>query len=212
MSITKHCVQHRKCEFCTHRYDPRAEDREQGVPLRFCSHACHVADSNARKPAPPPRAQLVTRKQPNKRRQAVSPASPAQRAKKAAGASIISGATEGLDPAHICPRDLGGCDHPDCVVALTRAEHEAFDHPDHRTGKRLDILPHLIAHNCIDELCHALRHYRGDLIALLERVTGEKWAPLDDIRRAGFQVGCGDKVGPARGYDSPGPRHQEGRS
>ncbi len=129
----------------------------------------------------PPSIPWPTRKPtvPPKRRP-VSPASTAQRAKRTA--SIVSGETRGLDPAHICPRSLGGCDHPDCVVPLTRAEHRAFDEADPRTGKRLDLLPYLVAHGCHAELAHALEHYRCDLIALLERVTGEAWRPVVSVQ------------------------------
>lgn len=103
------------------------------------------------------------------RRRAISPASPAQR-DKADAASIISG-EYGCDPAHIWPRGLGGCDSPLCVVPLTRAEHRAYD------DGRLDLLPHLIAHGLVAELAHALEHARGDLIGLLNQITGERWAP-----------------------------------
>ena len=40
---------------------------------------------------------------------------------------------EGVDPAHLCPRSLGGCDDRLCVVGLCRLHHNAYD-----TG-RLDI-------------------------------------------------------------------------
>jgi hypothetical protein len=106
-------------------------------------------------------------------RKPVSVASPEQRAKRIAGASIVSGETRGLDAAHLCSRGLGGCDDADCTVPLTHAEHVAFD-----DGK-LDLLPYLVAHQCLAEMAHALEHYRGDLPALLERLTGTTWAPAD---------------------------------
>ena len=40
---------------------------------------------------------------------------------------------EGVDPAHLCPRSLGGCNDALCVVGLCRTHHNAYD-----TG-RLDI-------------------------------------------------------------------------
>ncbi len=159
-------------ERCDTRYDDLYW--ENPWPKRFCSPECTRGPIVEREHKP--RMPLVTRTRPKAPR-AISPASTEQRAKKAARGSIVSGATQGLDPAHICPRSLGGCDDPDCVVPLTRAEHRAFDEPDPRTGRRLDILPYLVAHNCHAELAHALEHYRCDLIALLERVTGEKWEP-----------------------------------
>jgi hypothetical protein len=130
-----------------------------------------------------PRATLA-RKPTVPARHSVSVASREQVAKRNAGASIVSGRTMGLDAAHICPRALGGCDHPDCTVPLTRAEHRAFDTPNPRTGKRLDILPYLVAAGCHAELAHALEHYRCDLPALLERVTGEPWCPVDAVQAA----------------------------
>jgi hypothetical protein len=85
-------------------------------------------------------------------------------------ASIASG-NRPCDPAHIVSRAKGGCDSPLCVVPLTRLEHRAYD------DGRLDLLPYLVAHCCVDELAHALEHTRGDLIGLLEQVTGVRWAP-----------------------------------
>ncbi len=138
-------------------------------PKSYCSPLCALKAKPV--PEPKPRAQLVTRapSQP-KRRRPISEASPAQRAKRAAGASIVSGETQGLDAAHLCPRGLGGCDDELCVVPLTRAEHRAFDSGD------LDLLPYLVPRYA-DELAHALVHYRGDVIGLLERLTGESWIP-----------------------------------
>ncbi len=161
----------RECsrEGCQQRYEDFKWS--QPWPKAFCSPLCALKAKPV--PEPKPRAQLVTRapSQP-KRRRPISEASPAQRAKRAAGASIVSGETQGLDAAHLCSRGLGGCDDPLCVVPLTREEHRALD------SGQLDILPYLVAHKCYDEMAHALVHYRGDLIALLERLTGEKWAPV----------------------------------
>ncbi len=157
---------------CPVRFDPFLTSNPW--PARYCSPLCHLKD---KPPAPlKPRTQLVTRapSQP-KRRRPISEASPAQRAKRAAGTSIVSGETQGLDAAHLCSRGLGGCDDPLCVVPLTRAEHRAFDSGD------LDLLPYLVPRYA-DELAHALVHYRGDLPALLERLTGERWAPVGGLR------------------------------
>ena len=57
---------------------------------------------------------------------------------------------------------------PDCVAALCRRCHRAYD-----TG-RLDLLPHLEP-RWRAELAHALGHL--GLIGLLERVTAERWRP-----------------------------------
>lgn len=101
-------------------------------------------------------------------------ASKAQREKVKERGSIISG-QEPCDPCHLWPRGRGGCDDPLCVIPLTRQEHRAFDE-----GK-LDILPALHDHGCVAELQHALGHAGGNLIGLLQRVTGEHYTPAPDI-------------------------------
>lgn len=98
-------------------------------------------------------------------------ASAAQRRKTRDGACIVTGATEGIDSAHLWDRSLGGCDDPLCTVPLRRDVHEAYDRHE------FDLLPHLIAHGRVAELQHALGHARGDLIGLLNRLTGEQWHP-----------------------------------
>jgi predicted restriction endonuclease len=60
-------------------------------------------------------------------RAAVAPASPAQRAKVAGQRCIVCGAATRIDPAHLVPRAIGGCDEADCVVALCRTHHRAYD-------------------------------------------------------------------------------------
>ena len=114
----------------------------------------------------PPRTKPMKRSAP-KRRKPVSPASAEQRAKVREAMSILSG-EHGCDPAHITSKSGGylGCDSALCVIPLTRQEHRDFDQ-----GKR-DILPALIAHGMVPEIQHALDHYNGDLIALIERLTG----------------------------------------
>lgn len=105
-----------------------------------------------------------------RQRKPISPASPEQRAKVQARGSIVSG-HEPCDPAHLWPRGLGGCDSPLCVIPLTRAEHRAFD------DGQLDVLPYLIAHGCWAELAHMVEAHHVDPIALLHRVTGERYVP-----------------------------------
>ena len=75
-----------------------------------------------------------------------------------------------MDPAHLVPRSLGGCDEPDCVLALCRRCHRAYDRSE------LDRLPHLEPGNRA-ELAHALDHV--GLVAVLRRVTGTRWQPVD---------------------------------
>jgi hypothetical protein len=108
------------------------------------------------------------------KRRPVSAASPQQRAKIRESVSIVS--AEGpCDGAHLVSRAQGGCDHPDCVIPLTRAEHRAFD-----LGE-LDILPYLIAQNCWVELAHAVLEHHYDPISLVERCTGERWSPVGSV-------------------------------
>lgn len=145
---------------CDTRYDDL--HWEQPWPRKFCSAAC--ARGNGR-------AVIQAKRKP------ISVASSEQRAKRQAGVSIVSGESRGLDSAHLCPRGLGGCDDPDCTVPLTRAEHRAFD------AGELDLLPYLVP-AYVDEMAHALRHYRGDLPALLERLTGTRWRPADERHAA----------------------------
>ncbi len=95
-------------------------------------------------------------------------ASDAQRAKVAGRACLVCGRTV-VDPAHLVSRALGGCDDADCVVALCRPHHRAFD-----TG-RLDLLPYLEPASRV-ELAHAVGHL--GLIGTLRRVTGRRYAGL----------------------------------
>jgi hypothetical protein len=100
-----------------------------------------------------------------KKRSGFTPASPSQRAKVRDRGSIVSG--EGpCDPCHLTSRQWGGCDHEDCVIPLTREEHRAFD------GRRLDVLPYLIAHGLWVELAHAVLVHHYDPVSLAERCTG----------------------------------------
>lgn len=146
-------------EGCDTRFDDL--NWENPWPRKYCSQEC----ARGKRPT------VQTRRKP------VSVASKEQRAKRQAGVSIVSGESEGLDAAHLCPRGLGGCDDADCTVALTRAEHRSFD------AGQLDLLPYLVpAH--VDEIAHALHHYRGDVPALLERLTGRKWVPADERHAA----------------------------
>ena len=99
------------------------------------------------------------------RRSAVSPASPQQRAKVAGRACLVCGMRP-VDPAHLVPRSLGGCDHPDCVVPLCWLHHRAYD-----TG-RLELLPHLEP-RWRAEVAHAVLHL--GLIGTYRRL-GRPWS------------------------------------
>jgi hypothetical protein len=78
-------------------------------------------------------------------------ASCAQRDKVAGERCIVCGATTRIDPAHVIPRSLGGCDHPDCVVALCRLHHRAYDRGS------LDLVPYLEP-RFRREAAHAVMH------------------------------------------------------
>lgn len=108
-----------------------------------------------------------------RKRSRVSPASPAQREKCRDAVSIVSGQGP-CDPAHLWDRSVGGCDHADCVIPLTREEHRAYDEGN------LDLSPYLISSGCLAEVQHALIHTKGSLLRLMVRVSGSQWAPTDE--------------------------------
>jgi hypothetical protein len=80
-----------------------------------------------------------------------------------------------VDPAHLVPRSLGGCDHAHCVVALCRVHHRLYDRGE------LDLLQHLEP-RFRTEPAHALTPV--GLLALLRRSTGMRWrSPVADVPR-----------------------------
>ena len=89
-------------------------------------------------------------------------ASDAQRAKILGGACVVCQQTKGITPAHLAPRSLGGCDHPDCVVPLCFLHHRAYD-----TGA-LELLPYLEP-RWRGEVAHAVCHL--GLIGALRRLA-----------------------------------------
>ena len=101
------------------------------------------------------------------RRTSVSPASSAQREKIRGLGCLMCGARP-ADPAHLVPRPLGGCDHPDCVVPLCRVHHRRYDRGE------LDLLAALEP-RFRRELAHGLVHV--GLLAVLRRVTAARWEP-----------------------------------
>jgi hypothetical protein len=92
-------------------------------------------------------------------------ASAAQREKIVGGACVVCRQTKGITPAHLAPRSLGGCDHPDCVVPLCWTHHRAYD-----TG-RLELLPHLEP-RWRAEVAHAVSHL--GLIGAVRRLAPER--------------------------------------
>lgn len=97
-------------------------------------------------------------------------ASSDQRAKVARQVCAVCGA-EHCDPAHLAPRAMGrGCDDADCVIALCRPHHEAFDRGD------LDLLPYVAARGFNRELAHMQWHY-DDPLSVVIRLSGHRWVP-----------------------------------
>jgi hypothetical protein len=90
-------------------------------------------------------------------------ASEAQREKITGRWCVVCEQTNGIMPAHLTPRSLGGCDHPDCVVPLCWMHHRAYD-----TG-RLELLPY-IEPRWRHEIAHAVLHL--GLIGAVRRLCG----------------------------------------
>jgi len=156
-------VNFRDCRFCGVGYnDARPGKRE--APAGYCSRMCHEADVKPKAKAQVYRQQIKRSNSPKPRRP-ISQASPKQRAAKTA--CLVTG-SDVVDAAHLWPRGMGGCDEPECVVSLARPVHRALDEGS------FDVLPYLVAHGRIAEIQHAVGHANGDLIALVERLTGCK--------------------------------------
>jgi hypothetical protein len=100
-------------------------------------------------------------------------ASKEQRSKVEGDWCVVCGQMSGCDPAHLTARAVGGCDDALCVVALCRQHHRAFDQ-----DRSLDLLPYLIDRCYVAEVQHALGHYNGNLVGLLQRLTNERWQPV----------------------------------
>jgi hypothetical protein len=95
----------------------------------------------------------------------VAPASPAQRERLGGAPCIVCGARTRVDPAHLVPRALGGCDDALCVVPLCRIHHRAYDRG------ALDLVPHLEPHHRA-EAAHAVGHL--GLVGALRRLSGRR--------------------------------------
>ena len=91
-------------------------------------------------------------------------ATDSQRLAVAGRTCIVCGAAQGVDPAHLIPRSLGGCGDPLCVVPLCRRPcHRAYD------SGELDLLPYLEP-RWRAQLAHAVAHV--GLIGALRRISG----------------------------------------
>jgi hypothetical protein len=98
-------------------------------------------------------------------RTSVAPASAAQRAKVAGRRCLVCGAITRIDPAHLVPRSLGGCDAADCVVPLCRVHHRAYDQGG------LDLVAHLEP-RWRREVAHAVGHL--GLVGAQGRLSGRR--------------------------------------
>ena len=96
-------------------------------------------------------------------RKAISPASGEQRAKVRDTLCVNCGGLH-CDPAHLVSRAQGGCDHRDCVIALCRNCHRAFD------GGAIDLEPILALPEYAAERAHMAGHM--SLRACLRRLNG----------------------------------------
>lgn len=123
------------------------------------------------KRSPLQRRTPLRRVPPRAPRRAISPASTAQRDKVRFQPCIVCG-VEGVHAAHVIDRSLGGDDDPRAVVALCPPHHREYD------DGRLSLLEHLEPHYR-DELAYAVRTV--GLIAALERVTNERWQPVQPL-------------------------------
>jgi hypothetical protein len=112
--------------------------------------------------APPARRSELTRRTPLER-VGLAPASRAQRDKVRRGACVVCGVRTAIDPAHLVPRPLGGCDDARCVVALCRLHHRAYDRG------ALDLVPFLEP-RFRAEAAHAVEHL--GLAGALRRLSG----------------------------------------
>lgn len=160
---------------CGRVFNDPGPGEQRLAPQGYCTGTCHAihrgaqqaAKRAARGTSSPPRPTLITPRGP------MSPAGGEQRAVVRLEACIVTGRRKAdgntVDPAHLCPRGRGGCDDPLCIVPLWRPVHRAFD------DGRFDLLPYLVAHALTDHVAHALEHYRGDLVALIERLTSSSW-------------------------------------
>ena len=117
-----------------------------------------------RRGRPPARRTPLQRKTPLQR-QPFTAASAPQRAKVAGRRCLVCNASARIDPAHLVPRSLGGCDHALCVVALCRTCHRRYD-----TGG-LDLVAWLEPDHRA-EAAHAVSHL--GLAGALRRISGQR--------------------------------------
>ena len=113
----------------------------------------------------PPLRRTALKPSPEAAKRHALAASDAQRTKVAGQPCLVCARRTRVDPAHLIPRSLGGCDEPECVVPLCRAHHRAYDRG------ALDLLPYLEPGRRV-ELAHAVCHL--GLIGALRRISGRR--------------------------------------
>ena len=124
----------------------------------------------------PRRRSKLARRRPLRRsaplqRTSVAAASAVQRAKVAGLRCLVCGAATRVDPAHLVPRSLGGCDETDCAVPLCRTHHRAHDQGG------LDLVAHLEP-QWRREVAHAVGHL--GLVRAQRRLSGRRSVGEDD--------------------------------
>jgi hypothetical protein len=97
----------------------------------------------------------------------VAAASRVQRDRVRGAPCVVCGTRLRVDPAHLVPRSLGGCDDALCVVALCRTHHRVYDRG------RLDLVPYLEP-RFRAEVAHAVGHL--GLVGALRRLSGRRGA------------------------------------
>ncbi len=123
-----------------------------------------LKEAEARGEVPP------TRRRP--RGPSFTPASPEQRAKvKTQGCRITSEHGAHVQPAHVTPRSLGGCDHEDCVAGLRADLHRLYDE-----GVDIGLLAVLTP----EEQAHAVSHL--GIVGALKRTTNTDWQPVGRVQ------------------------------
>lgn len=157
-------VTYRACKTCKRDFRDPGAGKRAGVPAGFCSARCYLEFKDEEKPVRKQRtAPMRSGSQGSQKRRPVSRASKEQREAKTP--CLVTG-SDVTDQAHLWPRGMGGCSDALCTVSLCRSVHQAFD------AGEFDVLPYLIAHGRVAEIQHALEHANGDVVALVERLTG----------------------------------------
>ena len=118
-----------------------------------------------RRRAPLRRAAKPLRRRTPLERGPAAAASRAQRDAVRGAPCIVCGTRARVDPAHLVPRGLGGCDDALCVVALCREHHRAYDRG------RLDLVPFLEP-RFRAQAAHAVWHL--GLVGVLRRLSGRR--------------------------------------